>query len=90
MLSDLTVIAIGAVSGLMAGGVGGWLVSKRRHGPVEPSPPIETLDTSTNEWIEAAADKWSVANGMPEAAPLVARKLRLGLNLQDRRRGRVQ
>ena len=74
----------GAVTGMMTGGVAGWLVSRRRH--LSDHTFQRPLDPHLDFQIDHAAHQWATAQGVPEAEDLVARKIRLGIALQDRRR----
>ena len=88
MVHEITIAAVGAATGMVGGGIAGWLVSSRRHESTESIEAPARFDPTTDAQIEAAARAWATAHGMPEASGLVARKVRLGLTLQRRRRER--
>jgi hypothetical protein len=89
MASELAVTATGAVVGMVVGGVGGWFISQHRRWKGDPPRPELSIPTEVDDQIYEAARGWAMAQGMPEATNLIARKLRLGLRLQARRRGRM-
>jgi hypothetical protein len=87
-MSELITALLGGGAGLVAGSVAGWLVSRRKTPPQQTLTPNVIIDHDTESRIEAAAQQWASDRGMPEVSGLIARKLRLGLRLQEGRRGR--
>ena len=76
MLIYLLPILAGALAGGLAGGLLLWW--HHRHQPsVSPSSPAEFIDPWVAAQIDQAAATWATQHGRPEAAPLMADKLRL-------------
>lgn len=93
MLTDLLTITAGALSGAVAGGLGAARHSSLRHrrrpalrGDTETIGSGDLFDEAE---IVRAANHWATAHRRPDAVPLVARKLRLGLRLGNQPR-RIQ
>jgi hypothetical protein len=82
MLSILIALGAGMLGGGMAGGfMGWWTVRRLRSLPPDHVPVDDNLDHT----ITRAASQWAIAHGRPEAAHLVADKLRLVSRLNQRR-----
>jgi hypothetical protein len=91
MGSQSVTVALGAVSGMAGGTLGGWLVRSHRPDVARLTPPNETFEgepEETDDWIDVAASRWSGSNGISEASRIVARRVRLAMALQSRRRRR--
>lgn len=85
MTSDI-LICLGALTGGMAGGLTGWVVS--RHRSVEDdarSVAADVVASDEPDGIDEIAQQWAAQHGLPDASDLVARKLRLASQLQTRR-----
>jgi hypothetical protein len=79
---------IAAVAGAVFGGLAALLIVRRRDAsPAEPRSQVR-VDPDLEDRINAAARSWADAYERPGAERLAADKLRLGLELQDRRRSR--
>jgi hypothetical protein len=88
-MMPLVVVAIGSVAGAVAGGVAGWFVKSHRPEDEDGRRVVERpVSESDSAQIHDAAARWAQDNGIPEAADLAARKLRLSMHLADRRNGR--
>ena len=69
-------VAAGFVAVMFAvGSLLGWLLSKKRPETRAVRPP--KLDPELEHQMDLAAARWAAAHGRPEAAGLVASKLRL-------------
>jgi hypothetical protein len=76
MLIITIALMVGASGGALAGAVAGWRVVRRQ--PAEPAlPPNVGLDPELERRIGDAAQAWAEHHGQPDAAPLLASKLRL-------------
>lgn len=84
----LTLLPIAVLLGAFLGALVGVLLAARRQRPAEftESSP-DPIDEYTAAAIDQAAVNFATANGRPEAAPLIADKLRL-LHTLGRRRER--
>ncbi|HEV3322109.1 MAG TPA: hypothetical protein VG147_07975 [Solirubrobacteraceae bacterium] len=76
MLTILIAAVVGALGGTVAGAVvSRWTVRR------QPAPPATlddlSLDPDLDQRITEAAHQWATQQGQPDAAPLVAGKLRL-------------
>jgi hypothetical protein len=84
MLSLLLAIGGAAVAGGLAGAAVAWSLMRG----VEPDQP--PVADAPDEWISAEIDQaaatWAMKNDCPEAAPIMADKLRLLHRLGERRR----
>lgn len=85
------VIAIfgGAVFGFVVGAAATWWVFRRRAGRqlLQTLVPLSVIPQS-DDHIDAVAEAWARANGVPAAASLVARKLRLFQAVEAQRAAR--
>ena len=77
---------IGAFAGAAAGGIAGWFVKSRQDEIEESRPPRRKMNRDRDDQFDDVAATWASLNGMPEAAHLIARKLRLAARLSDRRK----
>jgi hypothetical protein len=75
MLSLLLTFALALLAGAFGGASVVWALL-RRSTPAEP-PSSEQPDEWVSAEIDQAAVAWATAHGRPEAAPLMADKLRL-------------
>jgi hypothetical protein len=82
--SGLTFL-VGGLSGGLVGGLVGW--RSNRRGVRFAEPQEHGLDAADEQDIAQAAWQWAAAHDQPAAAPLVADKLRLAYQLNQRRRG---
>lgn len=85
MLTIVFALFFGTFSGTLAGGLLSWGLLNRTQDaarPVEPPP----IDLDVDARIDRAASQWAATNHQPEAAPLVANKLRLAYVLSQRRK----
>lgn len=91
MLAILLAFVAGTLGGTVAGGLASWWLSPReRSGRASVDHPAVDLDI--DHQINQAASQWADVHHWPEAAPLVADKLRLAYTLneqQERRRNRL-
>ena len=90
MFYEITNAVLWTALGLLLGGISGIFVGRRQARQNELPPESVPQYFPANDQIDEAASRWAAAQGMPEAADLAARKLRLWLSLQDRRRGRMR
>lgn len=83
MLTILTALLAGISGGALAGALAGWWTGRRSA----PASSLDDLvfDPDLDEQIGDAARGWAMRQGQPAAAPLVARKLRLMVALNQRR-----
>lgn len=86
MLSILIALGIGMLGGVVAGGFMGWWTVRRLVRPLPLDHLI--LDDNLDHNITEAASQWAIAHGRPEAANLVADKLRVVSRLNQRHRRR--
>lgn len=91
MTDDLISLLVGLGGGTVIGAAAGWAISWRRNrlAPLRDRDgprPMDELNPKLNERIDQAAEHWAVAHGQPEAAYLVARKLRFATRLLVQRR----
>jgi hypothetical protein len=84
MLNLLLPIAVGAVAGAGAGGLAAWWQLRRHRAKPQMAESVP-LDPRLEEEIEGTATAWATSNGRPEAAGIVADKLRLLHHLSQRR-----
>ncbi len=82
MATVLLALMVGGVSGGVAGGLASWRIVRRRS-----ADPL-VLDPDLDRQIDAAAAQWAAVHDRPDAAPLVADKLRLAYVLSQRSRRR--
>lgn len=90
ILTVFFALLVGTFSGTLAGGaLALWLL---RHGRADAVPAADALpvDPDTDEQIKRAASRWAEAHGRPDAAHLIADKLRLVYNLNRRRQRRPE
>jgi hypothetical protein len=82
----IEMVGLGATAGAAAGGVAGWIVSRRRAQADDESvmPDLEIRPDKEDE-IDEMAQRWATSQGIPEASDLVSRKLRLASRLGSRR-----
>jgi hypothetical protein len=73
----------GTFIGTLAGGLAGWWLLVRA-GSARPFDRV-VGDADLDGRIRRAAADWAAAHGRPEAAPLIADKLRLAHSLSQRR-----
>lgn len=87
MLMILVALMAGTLSGCLAGG----LIASRTVRRLSCSLSVDHLaeDHGLDDAIHHAASQWAMANGRPEAAGLVADKLRLVYRLNQRRAARL-
>lgn len=85
MLSLLLTFALALLAGIIGGGMAAWALLRRRASAEPPLP--EQPDEWVSAEIDQAAAAWATAHGRPEAAPLMADKLRLLHRLGLRREG---
>jgi hypothetical protein len=90
MFTDFMVITLGAISGATASRITTVRRRSAQRRTICDLNSLEGGDRFDEAAIRDAAQQWSIAHGHPEATPLVARKVRLGLHLADqpRRTGR--
>jgi hypothetical protein len=88
MTPTIVSILCGSGAGGVTGSLAGWLVSRRAKTSTDGGRRRIVIDPDTSARIDEAARHWANDNGIPEGSGLVARKLRLALALQERRRGR--
>lgn len=71
-------IAVGVTVavGIAIAGVAAWLLAPSRHVPTSLIVSSRIDATDMEPLIEYAAERWATAHGRPEAAGLVAGKLR--------------
>jgi hypothetical protein len=86
MLSILIALGAGILGGVMAGGFMGWWIVRRLVRPLLLEHIM--VDDGLDHTINRAASQWAIAHGRPEAAHLVADKLRLLSRLSERHRRR--
>jgi hypothetical protein len=86
LLSSGLTLLLGALGGGVVGGFASWWISRRRVPFAEPHEL--SLDALQEQRIAQAAQQWAAAYDQPAAAPLVADKLRLAYNLNQRRQRR--
>lgn len=85
MFTILIALAVGILGGTIAGALAGrWSARRQRVTAVDDDP---YLDSGLDRRITHAAREWAVQQGQPEAAPLVAAKLRM-LHVLHRGRSR--
>jgi len=84
MLAIVLALFLGTFSGTVVGGLVNWWLSAQTH--VE-TVPLERLavDPDMDAQIDQAAARWAAAQDQPAAASLVADKLRLFHDLNQRR-----
>lgn len=83
----ITLLFLAALLGGLVGGLLGALLT--RHGAEDDRRDYllaPVIDPLTSEQIDNAAEMWAEANDRPEAAGLVAEKLRLAYTLRRRPR----
>ncbi len=84
-------LAVGTLGGTLAGGLAGWWLARRSPAPTSPPEYID-LGPDLEQQIGRAASAWATSHQRPEAASLVADRLRLayalsrGRQRQGRRR----
>jgi hypothetical protein len=83
MLSIFFALSAGIFGGTAAGGFVNWWLLRRHAKRVPVNAP--TIDPALDRQINQAANQWAAAHHRPEAAALVAGKLRLAYVLQQRR-----
>jgi hypothetical protein len=87
MLTVFLALFVGTFSGTVAGGlVSWWLLDQPSAEPV--ALDHLTFDPDVDDQISRAANQWAETHHRPEAAPLVADKLRLVHALNQRRQRR--
>ena len=80
-------IFLAALLGGLVGGLLGVLLTRRdAEDNRSDYLPLSAIDPLTSEQIDNAAEVWADANNRPEAAGLVADKLRLAYSLRGRPR----
>jgi hypothetical protein len=94
-VNPLDVWTISVIAGGGAGVLGGvavnWLLDRDQRVTDDPvADPVVEIDPSVEARVRQGARDWARQHGRPGAEQLVASKLRLGLRLQQRRRGRDQ
>lgn len=86
MLTIIAAAVAGGVVGALAAGLACLWMLRHRKGPAEVEPV--RVDPGVDARIRAAASQWAMTHNRPEAAGLVAGKLRLLYVLRGRRTGR--
>lgn len=79
----LLALLAGSLSGTVTGGLVSWWLFERHVGGVVLDHQV--IDPDVERQITEAADQWAVAHHRPEAARLVANKLRLAYVLNQGR-----
>lgn len=91
MAPQFVTMMLGAASGLVGGTLAGWFVRSHDVDVAPSSLPDQVVGVESddaNAWIDEEAKKWADDNGMPEASRIIARRIRFGLALQNRKWGR--
>lgn len=70
----------------MVGGSFVWWCARPVDSGEVPVQSLRVIDESFEMQVNDAATRWAAEHGRPEAAPLIANKLRLGFALNERRR----
>jgi hypothetical protein len=87
MFTDILVVVAGGISGALAGRLTASPGTQRRRVRRSARPQVANTVSRDRRFDDAditqAAEQWATAQGHPEAAPLVARKLQLGLRLAE-------
>ncbi len=87
MLALLIASMVGTLGGAVAGAVAGWWTVRRQS--AQPIVPHElSLDPDLDQRITKAARQWAAQQDQPDAAPLMADKLRLAYVLSRGRKRR--
>jgi hypothetical protein len=88
VLLALAMIVLNAAAGGVAGALVCFHMWKKAEHRVQGYTQIDPLvvDSELSERIDEAATEWADARGIPEAASLVANRLRLGARLMERDR----
>jgi hypothetical protein len=83
----IVALVTGVISGSLVGGALGLWISRRP--PARATSPEDLrLDADLDEQITAASREWAAAQARPEAAGLMAKKVRLLYVLNRRRQAR--
>jgi len=82
MYENLITALAGTACGGLVGGLVGWRKARRTF---ERTVPHTGPENAEDDWVQDAAQQWAVAHGRPEAETLIASKLRLGIELHERR-----
>jgi hypothetical protein len=86
--SILTVVT-GTLGGCVAGGAMAlWSNKAQKPRQDRECQPEFLIDDGLSERIDVAASTWANAQGQPEAAPLIVKKLRLAARLREDRQSR--
>jgi hypothetical protein len=88
MPSLVIALAAGVSVGMVAGGLAGWWLHRRRVSALPVAPEYLSIDPDVERQIGRAASLWAKAHQQPQAAPLVADRLRLAYLLNQRRQRR--
>lgn len=81
LINTIITATAGAVTGAAAGASFVWWRTRPGGGASIPEEHCGFVEDSLESQIDDAAARWAAASGRPEAAPLAANKLRLGLTL---------
>lgn len=86
METILSILALGTAGGAIAGGLAGWLVSRQSPTQFEESSSARVVRPGTDGPLDGDVRSWTAGQGIPDVNDLIARKIRFGFDLANRRR----
>jgi len=86
LLALVFILMVGVLGGAVGGLVSWWLMERTCDTGEPLHRPVAGFDPDLDGQIGKAASQWASVHGQPAAAPLLARKLRLAYDLNERRR----
>jgi hypothetical protein len=86
METILSILALGTAGGAVAGGFAGWLVSRQRSDQFEESSSSRVIRPEADDPLDGDVRSWTAGQGIPDVNDLIARKIRFGFDLANRRR----